>query len=77
MFEAGLNLKAHRSPSSLDTVNMALRSSVIIRVCMGIKGPYRIVQNKGIKNNKMGLTFSYCIYNLRFYIAFGGVSELF
>ena len=61
--------------SSLGTVNMTLRNSVIIRVCVGINRSYRIVQNKG-KNDKIDLPFLVvCITSV--FMAFEGVSERF
>ena len=63
------------SPSSMGTVNMTLRNSVVIRVCTGIKRSHGIVQNKG-KNNKIDLPFLVeCITCV--FMAFGGVSERF
>ena len=48
---------------------MTLRNSVIfIRVCMGIKRSYKIVQNRGKRSNKIDLPS---------HMAFGGVSKRF
>ena len=55
------------SPSSLGTVNMTLRNSVNIRVCMGIKNSWE----QGGKNSNIDLLFFLCVTCV--FMAFGGV----
>ena len=63
--------KTTGSPSSLGAVNMTLRNSVIIRVCMGIQRSYKIFQTKGKKIIK-STYLSCCLYNLWFYVVWRG-----
>ena len=63
--------KTTGSPSSLGAVNMTLRNSVIIRVCMGIQRSYKIFQTKGKKIIK-STYLSCCLFNLWFYVVWRG-----
>ena len=58
-------MKAQVAQVPLGTVNMTLRNSVVMGVCMGISRSYKIVQNKEKSNKSTYL--SCCLDNLCFY----------